>query len=113
MRLWPHSVPRPSWRCSIHHSHDSSILTDYDPPGMKRVELSQAKEDLSKLLVAARKEKILITRRGKPAGALIGFADDDERFEFELENDPRFLHRIAQARRSARAGKGRKLEDIP
>jgi hypothetical protein len=29
-----------------------------------------------------------------------------------LENDPRFLHRIEQARASARAGLGVRLEDI-
>ena len=80
---------------------------------MKRVTLSQVREDLPRLLRQASKEKILITRRGKPVGAFIGFANDDDRFDFELENDPRFLKRIEQARRSARAGKGRKLEDIP
>lgn len=29
-----------------------------------------------------------------------------------LENDPRFLHRIEQARASLRAGRGIRLEDI-
>ncbi|MGA2500198.1 MAG: type II toxin-antitoxin system prevent-host-death family antitoxin [Candidatus Aminicenantales bacterium] len=80
---------------------------------MKRVALADAQHDLSKLLRAARKEKIMITLNGKPAGALVGFANDDERFDFELENDPRFLKRIACARRSARAGKGRRIEEIP
>jgi hypothetical protein len=30
----------------------------------------------------------------------------------QLENDPHFLHRIEQARASARAGQGIRLEDI-
>jgi prevent-host-death family protein len=80
---------------------------------MKRVALTEARENLSALLRAARNERILITRRGKPAGALIGFANDNDRFDFELESDPRFLKRIESARRSARAGKGRRLGDIP
>jgi hypothetical protein len=29
-----------------------------------------------------------------------------------LENDPRFLHRVEEARKSLRAGRGVKLEDI-
>jgi hypothetical protein len=32
--------------------------------------------------------------------------------ESRLENDPRFLRRIEQARASARAGRGIRLEDI-
>ncbi len=79
---------------------------------MKHIAMSRAREELPRLLREARKERIVITRRGKPVGALIGFANDDDRFDFELENDPRFLKRIAQARRSVRAGKGRRIEDI-
>jgi len=36
----------------------------------------------------------------------------DEWFEYRLENDPRFLARIARARRSIGAGKGTALEDL-
>jgi hypothetical protein len=32
--------------------------------------------------------------------------------EYRLENDPRFLHRIEQARADLRAGRGVRLEDI-
>jgi len=37
---------------------------------------------------------------------------EEDRFEYRLENDPRFLRRIEQARRSLRAGRGIKLEDL-
>jgi hypothetical protein len=32
--------------------------------------------------------------------------------EYRLENDPRFLRRIEQARDSLRAGRGLRLEDV-
>ena len=48
----------------------------------------------------------------QPAGVLIGFKSDDDWFEFRLENDPRFLRRVAQARGGIRAGRGVKLEEI-
>lgn len=43
---------------------------------------------------------------------LIGFASEDDRFEYRLEHNPRFLRRIERARESLRAGQGVKLEDI-
>jgi hypothetical protein len=43
---------------------------------------------------------------------LIGFSSDDDWFDCRLKNDPRFLKRIEEARRSLRAGRGVKLEDI-
>ena len=80
---------------------------------MKQVALSEVKDDLSRYLRLAEKEDILITRHGKPAGVLIGFASEDEWFDYRLEHDPRFLQRIEQARRSLRAGRGVKLEEVP
>jgi prevent-host-death family protein len=79
---------------------------------VKRVPLSEIKDDLSRYLHEAEKREIVITRHGKPAGVLIGFASEDEWFEYRLENDPRFLGRIGAARRSLRAGKGVRLEDV-
>jgi hypothetical protein len=35
-----------------------------------------------------------------------------EWFEYRLENDPRFLRRIEQARQSLQAGRGVRLEDV-
>jgi prevent-host-death family protein len=79
---------------------------------MKQVPLSELRGDLSNLLKQAATQDIVITRRGRPAGVLIGFASDDEWFEYRLENDPHFLGRIAKARESARAGRGVPLEDL-
>jgi len=79
---------------------------------MKRVALTELKDDFSKFLRLAEKEQIVITRHGRPAGILMGFASEDEWFDYQLENDPRFLKRIEQARSSLRSGKGIRLEDI-
>lgn len=80
--------------------------------GMKQVPLSEIKDDLSRFLHEAETEEIVITRHGKPAGLLIGFESEEDWFDYRLENDPRFLRRIEQARGSLRAGRGVKLEDI-
>lgn len=79
---------------------------------IKTVPLSEVKEDLSKYLRLAEREEIIITRHGKPAGILIGFASEDEWFEYRLEHDPRFLRRIERARQSLRLGRGVRLEDV-
>lgn len=79
---------------------------------MKRIALSKLKDELSDCLRRAEKEQILITRNGKPAGVLIGFSSEDDWFDFCLENDPRFLKRMAKARRDLDAGRGVRLEDI-
>jgi prevent-host-death family protein len=73
---------------------------------MKQVALATVKDNFSKYLHKAERERIVITRHGKAVGVLIGFASDEDWFDFRLENDPRFLKRIAQARASLRAGKG-------
>lgn len=80
---------------------------------MKKVALSMVKDDLSKYLHAAEKEEVVITRHGKPAGVLIGFASEDDWLDYRMENDPKFLERIEKARRDLREGKGVRLEDIP
>jgi len=78
---------------------------------MKKVALSEVKDDLSKFLRLAEKEEVLITRHGKPAAVLIGFESEDDWFDYRLEHDPRFLRRIEAARRSLRSGRGVRLED--
>ena len=79
---------------------------------MKKVPFAQVKNQLSRFLHAAAKQDIVITKHGKPAGVLIGFASEDDWFDYKIENDPRFLARIAAARKSFRAGKGVRLEDL-
>ncbi|MFQ5793806.1 MAG: type II toxin-antitoxin system Phd/YefM family antitoxin [Candidatus Bipolaricaulia bacterium] len=80
---------------------------------MKRVALSEVKDQLSKYLRLAAKEEIVITRHGKPVGVLIGFESEEDWFDYRLENDPRFLARITNARESLQAGKGMRIEDVP
>jgi prevent-host-death family protein len=77
------------------------------------VPLSEIKDDLSRFLREAEKQEIVITRHGKPAGVLIGFESADDWFDLKFENDPRFLERVEQARKSLRAGRGTRLEDVP
>ena len=79
---------------------------------MKKVALSAIKDQLSRYLRLAEKDEVVILRHGKPAGVLIGFKDEDDWFDYKLENDPRFLDRIEAARSSIRAGKGIRLEEL-
>jgi prevent-host-death family protein len=79
---------------------------------VKQVPLSEIKDDLSRYLREAETHEIVITRHGKPAGVLIGFESEEDWFDYRLENDPRFLRRIEQARNSLRAGRGIRLEDL-
>ena len=79
---------------------------------VKQVPLSEVKDDLSRYLREATQQEILITRHGKPAGVLIGFASEDDWFDYRLENDPRFLERVEQARASLRAGRGARLVEV-
>jgi prevent-host-death family protein len=80
--------------------------------GLKSVPLSEIKDDLSRYLREAETREIVITRHGKPAGVLIGFESEEDWFEYRLENDPRFLRRIEQARKSLCTGHGIRLEDL-
>jgi len=79
---------------------------------MRKVALSEVKDELSKYLRAAEKEDIVITRHGKAAGILIGFKSEDEWFEYRLQHDPIFLKRVKKARLRILAGKGVALEDV-
>jgi len=79
---------------------------------MRKASLSEVKDQLSEYLRIAQKEEIIITRHGKPAGVLIGFASEDDWFDYRLEHDPRSLARIEAARKSLREEKGISLEDL-
>jgi prevent-host-death family protein len=79
---------------------------------VKEVPLATVKDDLSRYLREAERGEIVITRHGKPAGVLIGFRSEEDWFDYRLENDPRFLDRVARARASVRAGRGVRLEDV-
>jgi prevent-host-death family protein len=79
---------------------------------MKQVKLSEVKDRFSEYLRMAEDEEIVVTRHGKPAGLLVGFATEDDWIDYRLEHDPRFLSRIAAARASLREGKGVRIEDF-
>ena len=79
---------------------------------MKSVALSEVKDDLSRYLRIAAEEEVVITRNGKAAGILIGFASEDDWFDYRLAHDPRFTRRIEAARASLRAGHGIRFEDL-
>jgi len=81
------------------------------PP--RRVALAEVKDDLSRYLKLAAREEIVITRHGRPAGVLIGFASEEDWFEYRLEHHPDFLRRIQAARSAIQAGRGVRLDDVP
>jgi len=80
---------------------------------MKRVALSAIKDRLSEYLRQAEDEEIIILRHGKPAGLLVGFASEDDWFDYRLGHEPRFLARVTRARQSLRQGEGVRIEDLP
>ncbi len=75
--------------------------------------LAKVKDDLSRYLRLAEGEEIVITRHGRAAGVLIGFASEDDWFDYRLEHHPEFLSRIQAARAALRAGQGVRIEDVP
>jgi len=79
---------------------------------VRHIPLSEIKDDLSRFLREAENEEIIITRDGKPAGVLIGFGSEDDWLDYRLEDDPRFLRRVEQARKSLREGRGVRIEDV-
>ena len=74
--------------------------------------LAEVRDDFSKYLRLAEAQEVVITRHGRPAGVLIGFASDEDWFEYRLEHHPEFLRRVAEARVAIRAGRGTRLEAI-
>ncbi len=79
---------------------------------MKKVPLSEVKDDLSRYVQLAAREEIVVTRHGRPAAVLIGFEDEDDWFDYQLEHDPRFIARMEAARRSLDAGRGIPIEQV-
>jgi len=52
----------------------------------------------SKYLRLAAEEEIVITRHGRPAGVLIGFASEDDWVDYRIEHHPEFLRRMHASR---------------
>ena len=79
---------------------------------MKTVTVRDLQKNVKQCVDHAQEDRVVITRHGKPAGILIGFKSEDDWFEYRLERDPRFLRRIEAARKSLRAGRGVRFEDV-
>ena len=79
---------------------------------MSQVPLHKVKDNLSKYIDQAADEEVVITRHGR-AAVIIGFKDEDDWFDYRLENDERFLARIEQSRNQVRRGRHTLLEDLP
>jgi len=54
---------------------------------VNEVPLARVKDDLSRYLREAEHQEVVITRHGRPAGVLIGFASEEDWFDYRLEND--------------------------
>lgn len=74
--------------------------------------LAKLKDDFSRYLRLASEEEVVITRHGRPAGVLVGFKDEEAWIDYQIENHPGFLERIAEARKSLRGGRGTRIEDV-
>ena len=74
--------------------------------------LAEVKDDFSRYLRLAADQEIVITRHGRPAGVLVGFASEDDWFEYRLEHHPEFVRRVAEARAALRRGEGVPLEEV-
>ncbi|MCU0490960.1 MAG: type II toxin-antitoxin system Phd/YefM family antitoxin [Chloroflexaceae bacterium] len=79
---------------------------------MKTVTIADLQRDVTHYLELAEGEDMVILNNGKPVGILRGIADDDDLFDYEFEQDPRFLERVKRTRAQFRAGGGIRLEDL-
>jgi prevent-host-death family protein len=75
--------------------------------------MTEAKNDICALIREAEKDEVVVTRHGKPAAVIIGFADDDAWFDYRLEHDETFLRKIASARDQIKRGEFVPLDKLP
>ena len=75
--------------------------------------MTEAKNDICAIIRESEKDQVIITRHGKPAAVIIGFADDDEWFDYRLEHDETFLRKIAKARNQIKRGAFVSLDELP
>ncbi len=69
----------------------------YKGPSMKFVTLRELKINPSKVLDGLGKEDVVVTRRGKPAAALV-YLDEDLLDDFVLTHHPKLLKEVEAAR---------------
>ena len=75
--------------------------------------MTEAKNDICAIIREAEDDEVVITRHGKPAAIIVGFADDDAWFDYRLEHDETFLKKIAKARDQIEKGQFVSLDDLP
>jgi len=63
------------------------------------VSMTTCKNELCGLMKKAQKEPIFIKRHGNTCGVILGFKNEDDALDWQLENDPRFLKAIAKRRK--------------
>lgn len=79
---------------------------------MKTRTMTEAKNDICRIIREAEKSEVVILRHGKPAAVIVGFRNEDEWFDYRLEHDERFLKKIATARAEFKRGKYVSLDEI-
>lgn len=80
---------------------------------MKSHTMSEAKNDICKIIKDAESDQVLITRHGKPAAVVIGFHDEEDWLDYRLENDEEFLKKISKARNEINKSRFVELDDLP
>ena len=78
---------------------------------MREVALAEVEHKLAEFLRLAKDGDIVLTQHGKPVGVLVGFADENDWFEYQLEHSEPFIERIAESRAALRQGRGVRLEE--
>ncbi len=61
---------------------------------MKEIALDDVQKDL--LAHLQNRETVLITKGGKPTGVLLGFASEEDCYDYLLKNDPELLQALAK-----------------
>jgi len=80
---------------------------------MKTHTMTEAKNDICRIIREAEGEEVLITRHGKPAAVVIGLRNEDDWFDYRLEHDETFLRKVARARQEIGKGQYVPLDDLP
>ena len=74
---------------------------------MIKVVLNEARDQLSKYIEKAVRDKVIVTKHGRPAAVIIGCESEEDWFDYRLENDERFLPRIHSQAGCRRPGASR------
>jgi antitoxin (DNA-binding transcriptional repressor) of toxin-antitoxin stability system len=78
---------------------------------MRAVELTRPTGSVSELVRRARRETLVLTRRGKAVAAVVSLNDEDY-FSMRLANTPEFIAIIERGRAQYQAHGGTSLEEM-